>query len=172
VFRPSRNGDALVRDTRQICADLHRGDHLPHIGCERMKPNQQIHPVLINLFLKSVDLLIVCNDPVAKLAITIEQSLKRSLVSYPGSRWPAALARTMQPYVSAARLARSRHRHRRRSFGSLFAHRLGARQPNRRLHLAGFRTPSAKAPSGPYGPLQPQTSDANSLAYDFGPLVW
>jgi Tn3 transposase DDE domain len=51
-----------------------------------MKPNQQIHPVLINLFLKSVDLLIVCNDPVAKLAITIEQSLKRSLVSYPGSR--------------------------------------------------------------------------------------
>jgi hypothetical protein len=63
----------MVRDTLQICADLHRSDDLPHIGCERMKPNQQIHPVLINLLLKSVDLLIVCNDLVAKLAITIEQ---------------------------------------------------------------------------------------------------
>ncbi len=63
----------MVRNALQICADLHRGDNLSHIGCDRVKPKQQVDPVLVDLLLKNVDLFVICDHLVAKLAITIEQ---------------------------------------------------------------------------------------------------
>src|SRR3981081_3870166 len=71
TLRPSRDGGGLVSNTFQICTDLHRRNNLPHIGGNRMEPNQQTDPVLIDLLLKNVDLFVFCNDMVAKLAIAI-----------------------------------------------------------------------------------------------------
>jgi hypothetical protein len=44
-----------------------------------LKANQQIDAVPIDLLFKNVDLVIICNDLAAQIAITIEQSLNRSL---------------------------------------------------------------------------------------------
>jgi hypothetical protein len=55
----------MVRNALQICANLHRGDNLSHIGCDRVKPKQQVDPVLVDLLLKNVDLFVICDHPVA-----------------------------------------------------------------------------------------------------------
>src|SRR5271157_1306337 len=51
VLGSSCDSDGFVRNTLQICADLHRRHDLPHIGCNGVKSKQQTDPILINLLL-------------------------------------------------------------------------------------------------------------------------
>lgn len=64
------NSDGLVSNTLQIRADLHCRNDLPHIGCNRVKPKQQVDSLLIRLLFENVDLFIFifCNDMVAEFA--------------------------------------------------------------------------------------------------------
>jgi hypothetical protein len=83
--------------------------------------------------------------------------------SQPHCRCPHSLEPRL-PRTRHRRVARAWRRNRRRSSCPCLTHRVGAHQLDRRLHLAGFRTPQERFIQAPPAPLQPQTSDLISFS--------
>ena len=64
----------LVRHALEIRRELHRRNHSPQIGRDRLKPEQQIDPVLVDLLFELIDFFVVGDRNRAKLVIALEET--------------------------------------------------------------------------------------------------
>jgi hypothetical protein len=79
LSRSSRDVCCLVGDSLKVGGKFHRGNHPAQIGRYRLEPQQNIHAILIDLFLELIDLFIIGDRVCAKLIIALEQTFHRSI---------------------------------------------------------------------------------------------
>src|SRR6185437_7889099 len=69
----------LVGHSFQIRGELHCGNNPAQIGRHRLKTQQQIDSVLVDLLLELIDLFVIRDGDRAKIVVALEQSSDRAV---------------------------------------------------------------------------------------------